>query len=327
MPRISVLMPCYNGMPYIVEAVESVLKQDEQDWELIISDNGSSDGTRNYLAGLTDPRITVYLQPENLGVYGNLNFLLTKAQCDIAKLLCADDALLDGSLKYISNFMELRPDCAVSSCKALSNASQIGKKFTGHVESQLPSSMAPAAATLALATVGNFVGNISQVACRPKLVKTAGGFRPEYTYTGDIDCWARVASRFGLTLQNEALVFERTHPMQGRVLLTQNAYVNYSQTNDVVSLLASLVDPTDLPLLKEHWTIHFFAPRTSSTIRELLRGNIAKARTIWRDLPLGLSPLRCIAAYPAWRFDLASAQHTADRLLERIIELNQPIAG
>lgn len=327
MPRISVLMPCYNGMPYIVEAVESVLKQDEQDWELIISDNGSSDGTREYLAGLTDPRIVVYLQPDNLGVYGNLNFLLTKARCEIAKLLCADDALLPNSLDRGARLMEDNRECAVARCLSTGSAPPKRASPSSRFEEQLPVSLSPKAAVLAFACFGNLVGNLSRALCRPKRVIDAGGFNRSMTYAGDTEGWVRVARSYGIELQNEALVFERTHPMQGRVLLTQNAYVNYSQTNDVVSLLASLVDPADLPLLKEHWTIHFFAPRTSSTIRELLRGNIAKARSIWRDLPLGLSPLRCIAAYPAWRFDLASAQHTADRLLDRIIELNQPVSG
>ena len=80
MPRISVLMPVYKGIPYIPEAVESVLAQDEQDWELVISDNGSTDSTRDYLSTLQDPRIRVHLQQANLGIFGNLNFLLAQAQ-------------------------------------------------------------------------------------------------------------------------------------------------------------------------------------------------------------------------------------------------------
>ena len=327
MPRISVLMPCYNGMPYIVEAVESVLKQDEQDWELHISDNGSSDGTRDYLAGLSDQRITVYLQPENLGVYGNLNFLLTKPQCDIAKILCADDTLLPNSLDRAARLMEDKQECAVARCLSIGSALPKRASPSSRFEAQLPVSLSPKAALLAFACFGNLVGNLSRATCRPKRVIDAGGFNRSMTYAGDSEGWARVARLYGIELQNEELVFERTHPTQGRVLLTQSAYVNYSQTNDVVSLLASLVDPTDLPLLKEHWAIHFFAPRTSSTIRELLRGNITKAGSIWRDLPPGLSPVRCIAAYPAWRFDLAAAQKTADRLLQRIIELNRPVSG
>ena len=45
--RISVLIPVYNGISYIAQAVESVMAQECQDWELVISDNGSKDGTRD----------------------------------------------------------------------------------------------------------------------------------------------------------------------------------------------------------------------------------------------------------------------------------------
>jgi glycosyltransferase involved in cell wall biosynthesis len=49
MPRISILMPVYNGMPYICEAVDSVFAQNIEDWEFLISDNGSTDGTLTFL--------------------------------------------------------------------------------------------------------------------------------------------------------------------------------------------------------------------------------------------------------------------------------------
>ena len=74
-PAISILTPVWNGLPYIKECVESVFSQEFQDWELIISDNGSTDGTRDYLDTLTDKRVQIFKQDKNLGIDGNLNFL------------------------------------------------------------------------------------------------------------------------------------------------------------------------------------------------------------------------------------------------------------
>ena len=48
-PAISIITPVWNGLPYIKECVESVIAQDFQDWELIIGDNASEDGTSEYL--------------------------------------------------------------------------------------------------------------------------------------------------------------------------------------------------------------------------------------------------------------------------------------
>ena len=49
-PAISILTPVWNGLPYVKECIASVLAQEFQDWELLIGDNGSTDGTREYLA-------------------------------------------------------------------------------------------------------------------------------------------------------------------------------------------------------------------------------------------------------------------------------------
>ena len=55
-------MPVYNGEPYIHEAIESILKQLLPEWELLISDDGSKDGTIDYLKSLDDPRIFIFTQ-------------------------------------------------------------------------------------------------------------------------------------------------------------------------------------------------------------------------------------------------------------------------
>ena len=88
---ISIVMPTYNGMRYLRQAVESVLQQDCADWELIISDDGSEDGTREYLATIEDPRIRVHLQEKNLGIFGNLNFLFHHVSYGVTQILCQDD--------------------------------------------------------------------------------------------------------------------------------------------------------------------------------------------------------------------------------------------
>jgi len=182
--RISVLMPVYNGMPYLAEAVGSVLAQDEKDWELVISDNGSTDGSLDYLDSLLDPRIRVFRQHQNLGIFGNLNFLLAEARAEVAKILCSDDSfLLSVSLGRIAKFMEDRPWCAVSRCLGKGDFSRYfesGRQW--RFEAKLPTRIFPEASLLAFATFGNIVGNLTKAACRPKQVLEAGGFDQAYPY-------------------------------------------------------------------------------------------------------------------------------------------------
>ena len=61
-PRVAVVMTVYNGMPYLPEAVKSILDQTYTDFEFLIINDGSSDGTEQFLASLTDPRVRVFTQ-------------------------------------------------------------------------------------------------------------------------------------------------------------------------------------------------------------------------------------------------------------------------
>src|SRR5688500_602576 len=100
-PAISIITPVWNGLPYIKECIGSVLAQEFQNWELLIGDNGSTDGTTDYLATLNDSRIHIYKHEINRGISGNLNFLFSKANAPLAYILCADDCFHSKGLNYV----------------------------------------------------------------------------------------------------------------------------------------------------------------------------------------------------------------------------------
>lgn len=319
--RISVLIPVYNGMPYIAEAVESVLVQDCQDWELVISDNGSDDGTRDYLRSLTDARIRVYEQQVNLGIMGNLNFLLAHAAAPIAKILGHDDRLLPGCLEKTAIFMEERPDCAVSRCWASGDSVRYQKGGNLEWEGLLPTQLEAEASVLAFATFGNLIGNICRAACRPQMILQAGGFDQEYPAAGDYEGWLRVAKQFGIFFQNEELVFERTHEFQHSN--TQNLKNEvYLQLNKILELLILEVDPAVLNILRRHWIFHFFSPRSPGFLRQIFTGKFVLAMSMWKNLPLNISVFSCIAAYPLVKWKLPQARMTTDYLFSEIIKRN-----
>ena len=81
MADITVLMPVYNAMPYLPEAVESVLTQTHRDLTLLIVDDGSQDASLSYLKSLSDPRIEVVTQNHaGIGVALNLGLSLCKTE-------------------------------------------------------------------------------------------------------------------------------------------------------------------------------------------------------------------------------------------------------
>lgn len=79
-PLVSVVMCAYNVRAYIEEAVNSILQQTYTNIELIISDDGSTDGTREWLKELeSHPKVRLYFQDRNLGYVANKNFVISKA--------------------------------------------------------------------------------------------------------------------------------------------------------------------------------------------------------------------------------------------------------
>lgn len=79
-PRVSVVMCAYNGLGLIEQAIGDIVAQSLTDWELVISDDGSTDGTRDYLRLLDDPRIRVILRDSNLGYVANKNAAFASAR-------------------------------------------------------------------------------------------------------------------------------------------------------------------------------------------------------------------------------------------------------
>jgi len=91
MPELTVLMPVYNGAAYLQEAIDSVLGQTYEDFELLVVDDGSTDETPVILDRLRDPRVRVLRSPERLRLSGALNFGWESSRGDFIARMDADD--------------------------------------------------------------------------------------------------------------------------------------------------------------------------------------------------------------------------------------------
>lgn len=87
---LTVTLPVYNAMPYLPAAVESILGQTYGDFEFLIIDDGSSDGSADYLRSLRDPRIKLSVR-ENRGLGATLNELFSNSRTDYVARMDADD--------------------------------------------------------------------------------------------------------------------------------------------------------------------------------------------------------------------------------------------
>ncbi|MBF9059805.1 glycosyltransferase [Rhodobacterales bacterium HKCCSP123] len=108
-PTVSIVTPAYNAEHVIGEAAASIAAQDLEDWEWIVVDDGSSDGTADRIKAIHDDRVTLIRQ-ENRGVSAARNAALDVVRGNYVTFLDADDRLPQGSLSRRVAFLEEHPD-------------------------------------------------------------------------------------------------------------------------------------------------------------------------------------------------------------------------
>jgi glycosyltransferase involved in cell wall biosynthesis len=109
MPHISIILPSYNSAHFLPRTIESVLQQDFSDFELLVLDNASSDGTPDVVSHYADPRIRSVRHAVNLGMVGNINHGIEHARGRLGIILCADDHWAPGFLSRSVERQAARP--------------------------------------------------------------------------------------------------------------------------------------------------------------------------------------------------------------------------
>lgn len=116
-PEVSVAMPVFNAAATVREAIESIRAQTLENWELVIVDDGSTDGTEDLLRDFAheDDRIRV-LHRAHRGIVAAANEAILEARCDLVARMDADDVSLPERLAEQVAVARARPDVAVVGC-------------------------------------------------------------------------------------------------------------------------------------------------------------------------------------------------------------------
>lgn len=106
-PLVSIIMPCYNAERYIAQSIESVLAQTYQNWELLITDDGSTDKSVEIITKYCakDDRITVLVPDEHQGIARTRNLSISLAKGRFVAFLDSDDIWKSDKLEKQVNFM------------------------------------------------------------------------------------------------------------------------------------------------------------------------------------------------------------------------------
>ena len=248
MPRFSVIIPLYNKAPYVGKTVESVLGQTFGDYELIIIDNGSNDGSHEVVAAFTDHRIKIVRLEENVGVSNARNKGVAMASAPIVTFLDADDWWEPTFLEEMAGLIDRHPDAGIygTGYYIVKN----GKKRLapigvdeGFEEGEI-NYCAVYAKTLCMPLT-------SITVAMPKAVfDETGGFKPHLKLGEDFDLWIRIALKHKTVFLNKPLS-------------------NYNQDVDVTYRgTHNLRDP------KEHmlWNLGYLEPeeKTNADYKQLI---------------------------------------------------------
>lgn len=204
--KISVVIPTYNRRVFVRQAVESVLAQTFLDYEIVVVDDGSTDGTEQELAGLGDK--IQYIWQENQGESVARNKGINLAQGEYIALLDSDDLWEPEKLSKQTSALINDPNVVMVGC-----ASRIINE-SGNFMSNSISGIVHEPEQLsygALRYHNHFFGGGSTAMFRRTTFEQIGGFAPELRYGEEWDLWLRLAKVGSITVINQPLARIRQH--------------------------------------------------------------------------------------------------------------------
>jgi glycosyltransferase involved in cell wall biosynthesis len=119
MPRVSVIIPSYNHAKYIRECLQSVMDQTYQDFEIIITDDGSSDNSIKIIKEFNDPRIHLFIHPVNKGGCVTQNNCILNSTGQYIAVLSSDDVWEPVKLEKQVSYLDNHPEIAAVFTKAV----------------------------------------------------------------------------------------------------------------------------------------------------------------------------------------------------------------
>ena len=207
-PDISVIMSVYNGETYLDEAIESVINQTFQNWELIIINDCSTDSTGDILNrfALKDERIKVHTNEVNLKLPSSLNKAISLCQGKYIARMDADDICLPQRLEKQFKFMEENKDVSLSSCRFMTvkNGVYASGGAGGRCDNH---------SIRSILLISNPILHPGVIA-KAEVMKDLG-YDTSLTCTEDLELWTRLAiNNYKMQILPECLLIYRLHDKQ-----------------------------------------------------------------------------------------------------------------
>ena len=189
-PQISICIPTYNGEKFIARTIQSVLDQTFSNFEIIVSDDGSTDKTLEIVRSFNDSRIVRIDSLAKVGAEANWNNSVANSRADLVKLVCQDDLLYRQCLQTEFEAMSLSANQDVAFCFSLrdfvtpKNRFIKGRRIANSDEKKLSKTQM---LRKIVRSGGNPIGEPMAITFRKSAFERAGKFHGDYVI--DLNMW------------------------------------------------------------------------------------------------------------------------------------------
>ena len=240
LPSVSVVIPLYNKGPHIARAIQSVLDQTQQDFEVIVIDGGSTDGGPAIVRSIKDGRIHLHEQVGS-GVSSARNEGVSHARADFIAFLDADDEWMSDHLETLLRLNKNHPDAgayatawliqtSVAAIKKPNFHAIPGKPWEGLIPNYFRSAEFAFLPELGFSPVWT-----SAVGVPKRILEEMKGFKTEVWWGEDTDLWGRIALKYPIAFSWDGMsiyhvdatnrISDRTEPVSEHIFAfsAQNA--------------------------------------------------------------------------------------------------------
>jgi glycosyltransferase involved in cell wall biosynthesis len=205
-PLASIVIPVFNGMPYLREALSSALEQDYVNLEVVVIENGSDDGTRQWLEAQVDGRLRVVYRENTQPADANWTEAILESRGDYVKLMCADDLIEPSTVSAQVRALRHEPRAVLTASRRriIDAEGRVLKKSHGldGLHGFVPGDQAVRACMLAGT---NLLGEPAAVLFRGDQIRNAMPWRPDLPYVIDLATYAELLANGALVGIREVL--------------------------------------------------------------------------------------------------------------------------
>lgn len=205
-PRVSVVIKSYNHASFVCETIQSILDQSFQDFEIVITDDGSTDGTLGAIREFADPRIDLQVFEQNQGISAAMNATIVRARGEFIAILNSDDFALPGRLDRQVAFLDSNPGIAAV-FGLPQTIDEYGQETESFFDFTIPLSLPDFSRTTWLRhffLTGNCLCAPTAM-IRRAVYKQVGAYDPRLNNLSDLDMWVRICAEHDIHVLSDEL--------------------------------------------------------------------------------------------------------------------------